>query len=85
MVAQLVKLIVDLTWFLDSCDDEEVDPDWAVKWLEHIAHVLADLPPEQRTAVVTEVSSLATTNRSEAPAKWVASFAEATGLTDPEN
>jgi hypothetical protein len=85
LCTQLVKLVVDLTWFLDSCDDNEVDPGWAVKWLEHIAFVLAELPEAQRATVIAEVRSLAATGRSEAPAEWVARFAEDTGLVDIED
>lgn len=82
---QLVKLVVDLTWFLDSCDDEVVDPDWAVKWLEHIAFMLSELPAVQRDMVVAEVRSLAVAGGSEAPAEWVERFAEETGQADTED
>lgn len=33
LVPALAGLIVDVVWFLDSCGDDEVDPDSAVKML----------------------------------------------------
>ncbi|MFJ5061147.1 hypothetical protein ACIP96_17230 [Streptomyces nigra] len=36
----------DIVWWLESCEDEEVDPDSAVKTLESVAGVLQHLPSD---------------------------------------
>jgi hypothetical protein len=37
---------VDIVWWLDSCGDEEVDPDSAVKMMESVAWVMGKPPPQ---------------------------------------
>ncbi|MEV8548756.1 hypothetical protein AB0L04_02780 [Streptomyces glaucescens] len=34
LVPALTGLLVDVVWWLESCGDEEVDPDSAVKMME---------------------------------------------------
>jgi hypothetical protein len=76
LVTQLVKLVVDLTWFLDSSSPDEVDPDWAVKWQEHIGHAFAGLPPGQRRLVTSVIQELRASASSPAPAEWLDRFQE---------
>jgi hypothetical protein len=35
-VPALAGLLVDVVWFLESCGDDEVDPDSAVKMMEGV-------------------------------------------------
>ncbi|MFF3202475.1 hypothetical protein [Streptomyces sp. NPDC002962] len=44
----LVPALVDVVWWLESCGDEEVDPDSAVKIMEGVGGELLRLPSGQR-------------------------------------
>lgn len=48
LVPALTGLLVDVVWWLESCEDEEVDPDSAVKMMESAGGVLLRLPSDQR-------------------------------------
>jgi hypothetical protein len=75
-------LVADLTWILDSCDDTEVDPDWAARWLEHIAAFLGGLPADQRERVASELTVLANAETSPTARLWLEDFPESLGLVD---
>ncbi|GAA2906701.1 hypothetical protein Acy02nite_75180 [Actinoplanes cyaneus] len=53
-------LFTDLSWWLDSCDDEDLDPDTAVKLLEGNAEVITSLSAEQRERLLNVIDELAT-------------------------
>jgi len=57
----VVGLLVDIIWWLDSCDDDEVDPDTAVKFAENCAAELHALPAGQRGRLVEVLARLADT------------------------
>jgi hypothetical protein len=80
LVTQLVKLVVDLTWFLDSVSDDEIDADWAVRWQEHIGVVLLGLPTGQQREVMAAMRMLKSGALSEAPGDWLERFQEGLGL-----
>ncbi len=39
----LAEALVDVLWFIDGSEDEQMDPDDAVKVLEGVAHVVSTL------------------------------------------
>lgn len=59
LVPVLAGLVVDVVWFLDSCEDDEVDPDSAVKMMESVGWVLGRLPQDQRDRFLTVLADLA--------------------------
>lgn len=59
LVPALAGLVVDVVWFLDSCEDDEVDPDSAVKMMESVGWVLGRLPQDQRDRFLTVLADLA--------------------------
>ncbi|MER5757491.1 hypothetical protein [Streptomyces sp. NPDC002088] len=44
----LAEALVDVLWFIEGCEDEQMDPDDAVKVLESVAHVVSKLSREQQ-------------------------------------
>ncbi|GAA4929103.1 maleylpyruvate isomerase family mycothiol-dependent enzyme [Streptomyces coeruleoprunus] len=49
----LAEALAHLLTSIDTCDDDVVDPDTAVRWTEHTAHVLDRLaPPDRRRLAV---------------------------------
>ncbi|MFC4611169.1 maleylpyruvate isomerase family mycothiol-dependent enzyme [Streptomyces maoxianensis] len=47
----LAEALADLVTTIDTCDDDVLDPDTAVKWLENTGYLLAGLPPADRGAL----------------------------------
>ncbi|WP_338498863.1 hypothetical protein [Streptomyces sp. SJL17-4] len=39
----MAEALVDVLWFIDGSEDEQMDPDDAVKVLEGVAHVVSTL------------------------------------------
>ncbi|BCY11163.1 hypothetical protein [Actinoplanes sp. L3-i22] len=52
-------LFVDLNWWLDACDDDELDPDYAVKLLEESATLVQGLPEARLERLLATVATLA--------------------------
>ncbi|MGR6998006.1 hypothetical protein ACU686_07735 [Yinghuangia aomiensis] len=46
-------------WWLDSCGDDEVDPDSAVKTMESVGWTLGNLPAPQQDQLIRVVAGLA--------------------------
>nr|QIY67807.1 hypothetical protein HEP85_38990 [Streptomyces sp. RPA4-2] len=44
----LAEALVDVLWFVEGCEDEQMDPDDAVKVLDGVAHVVSKLSREQQ-------------------------------------
>ncbi|NUS55917.1 MAG: hypothetical protein HOV66_13835 [Streptomycetaceae bacterium] len=59
LASGLAGLVVDIMWWLDSCDDDEVHPDSAVKTMESVAGTLGNLPEQQQERLIRVVAELA--------------------------
>jgi hypothetical protein len=75
-------LLVDLMWWLDTRDDDEVDPHLAVKLQESAA--VDDLPDGQRQRLLDIVNDLAATEPHDARRFELRFFPFAIGLVDDE-
>jgi hypothetical protein len=84
LVAVLAGLVVDIVWWLDSCGDEEVDPDAAVKMMESVAWVLLSVPAEQRARFLSAISDLAATEEHPGRREQLLAFPFACGLVTDE-
>lgn len=82
LVPVLAGLLVDVVWFLDSCSDDEVDPDTAVKLMNNAAWVLGELPEAQRDRIVEIIGDSARAETDPSRRRFLESFPEALGLTD---
>ncbi|MET7859160.1 hypothetical protein ABZS81_18415 [Streptomyces sp. NPDC005318] len=84
LVPVLAGLVVDSLWFLDSCGDDEVDPDSAVKMAESLTHVLTQLPSEQLDRFLQVLEGLAEAEAEPEPGRreFLESFPFACGLVE---
>ncbi|MFE2889328.1 hypothetical protein [Streptomyces sp. NPDC059272] len=86
LVPVLAGIVVDVVWFLDSCEDHEVDPESAVKMMESVAWVLGRLPQDQRDRMLQVLADLAETEETPSRREFWEEFPVALGLIDePEN
>jgi hypothetical protein len=58
LVPVLAGLVIDVAWYLDRCDDDEVGPDTAVKMLESIGSVLEELPQDQHDRMLKALTDM---------------------------
>ncbi|MFC8453075.1 hypothetical protein [Kitasatospora sp. NPDC057223] len=82
LVPVLAGLLVDNIRFLDSCDDDEVDPDCAVKVMEDVASVLKGLPSEQLNRLLLAVEGLAETESDPERREFLKALPDACGLVE---
>ncbi|MER5864870.1 hypothetical protein [Kitasatospora sp. NPDC002040] len=59
LVPVLTGIVADLFHFLDTCSDEEVDPDTAVKLGEQVSWVLQGLPAAPLADFLSAIAALA--------------------------
>lgn len=84
LVPALAGLVADALWFLDSCGDDEVDPDSAVKMMEGVCGELLRLPLDQRDRLVQVLTDLAEAEPNPARREFLQSFPFACGLIEEE-
>ncbi|MER6918374.1 hypothetical protein ABT314_04865 [Streptomyces spiralis] len=84
LVPALTGLLVDIVWWLESCGDEEVDPDSAVKMMESVGWVLLQLPSDQRERLFQLLADLAEAEQDPARREFLASFPVAIGMVEDE-
>nr|WP_223243244.1 hypothetical protein [Streptomyces sp. CBMA123] len=82
MVPVLAGLLVDNLWFLDSCDEDEVDSDSAVRVLESAASVLKGLSPEQLDRLLSVIGNLAEAETDPDRREFLEAFPSACGLVE---
>ncbi|MFE3032301.1 hypothetical protein ACFXKY_11670 [Streptomyces canus] len=82
LVPVLAGLVVDVVWFLDSCDDDEVDPDSAVKMMESVSWVLGRLPQDQRDGFLKVLADLAEAEQDPGRKEFLDAFPFASGLVE---
>ena len=51
--AALVESLASVVQFLEEVDDEDLDPQVAVRWMEWVSYLLNQLPKADRQAVVS--------------------------------
>ncbi|MCX4739097.1 hypothetical protein [Streptomyces antibioticus] len=84
LVPALTGLLVDVVWWLESCGDEEVDPDSAVKIMESVGGELLRLPSTQRERLLQALTDLAEAEQDPARRDFLKSFPFAIGLVEEE-
>lgn len=55
----LAEALVDVLWFVEGSEDEQMDPDDAVKVLEGAAHLVTQLSSDQRSEFIDLLGSMA--------------------------
>ncbi|MGW6490400.1 hypothetical protein [Streptomyces sp. NPDC055056] len=84
LVPALAGLVVDIVWFLESCGDDEVDPDSAVKMTENVGSVLLKLPAAQRDRLLQVFADMAEADPGRDPGRreFLESFPFAIGMVE---
>lgn len=85
LVPVLAGLVVDVVWFLDSCEDDEVDPDSAVKMMESVSWVLTQLPQDQCDRFLAVLADLAEAEQEPGRREFLEAFPFACGLVEEES
>ncbi|MEZ0109431.1 hypothetical protein ABH920_003445 [Catenulispora sp. EB89] len=84
LVPVLAGLVVDIVWWLDSCGDEEVAPDSAVKMMENVAWIMGELPADQQQRLTEALGELADAEQDPARTTQLRSFPFACGLVEDD-
>ncbi|MFE0628209.1 hypothetical protein ACFW3D_14710 [Streptomyces sp. NPDC058864] len=84
LVPVLAGIVVDVVHSLDTCGDDEVAPDVAVRTAEHAGWVLGALPPRERARFLRVLDDLAAAEPDPARRRALESFGFACGLVVEE-
>ncbi|MER7680820.1 hypothetical protein [Streptomyces sp. NPDC096934] len=84
LVPALTRLLVDIVRWLDGCDDEEVNPDSAVKMMEAIGWALLQLPSDQRERFRQVIADLVEVEQDPAVRDFLKSFPFDIGMVEDE-
>ncbi|MER7196119.1 hypothetical protein [Streptomyces flaveolus] len=78
----LGEALVDVLWFIEGSEDEQMDPDDAVRVLEGVAHRVTSLSDAQRQELVELVGEMADAENDPARRAFLEQFPEGFGLVD---
>ncbi|MER7575100.1 hypothetical protein [Streptomyces sp. NPDC126514] len=78
----LAEALVDVLWFIEGSEDEQMDPDDAVKVLEGVAHLVSKLSSDQRSELRDLLRTMAEAESDPARREFLAGFPEGFGLLD---
>ncbi|MFJ7265028.1 hypothetical protein ACIQV2_33305 [Streptomyces globosus] len=76
----LAEALIEVLWFIDGCEDEQMDQDDAVKVMEGAAHMLGALPSGQRQELIDLVGEMADAERDPARREFLEAFPESFGF-----
>ncbi|WP_432182471.1 hypothetical protein [Streptomyces sp. NBC_00063] len=78
----LAEALVDVLWFIEGSEDEQMDPDDAVKVLEGVAHLVSTLSSDQRSDLIDLLGTMAEAESDPARREFLEGFPEGFGLLD---
>ncbi|MFE9846638.1 hypothetical protein [Streptomyces goshikiensis] len=78
----MAEALVDVLWFIDGSEDEQMDQDDAVKVMEGFAHVVSTLPEDQRQELIALVGEMSGDENDPARRDFLEAFPEGFGLID---
>lgn len=78
----LAEALVDVLWFIDGSEDEQMDPDDAVKVLEGVAHSVSTLSNDQQEEMIALLGEMAAAETNPARREPLEGFPEGFGLID---
>ncbi|WP_238442007.1 hypothetical protein [Streptomyces pratensis] len=78
----LAEALADVLWFVDSSEDEQMDPDDAVKVLEGVAHVVGKLSGDQRNELVDLLGKMVEAEPDPERREFLAGLPEGFGFLD---
>ncbi|MFE3592500.1 hypothetical protein ACFXOY_33895 [Streptomyces niveus] len=78
----LAEALVDVLWFVEGSEDEQMDPDDAVKGMEGVTHLLSKLSSEQRNELTELLGIMAAAESNPARREFLNGFPEGFGLLE---
>ncbi|MEV7617622.1 hypothetical protein [Streptomyces sp. NPDC089799] len=78
----LAEALVDVLWFIEASEDEQMDPDDAAKVLEGVAHLVSQLSSDQRSELIGLLRTMAEAESDPARREFLEGFPEGFGLVD---
>lgn len=78
----LAEALVDVLWFVEGSEDEQMDPDDAVKVLEGSAHLMSQLSSDQRSELLELLGAMAAAETDPARREFLEGFPEGFGLVE---
>ncbi|WUT01527.1 hypothetical protein OHA46_32745 (plasmid) [Streptomyces sp. NBC_00708] len=78
----LAEVLVDVLWFIEGSEDEQMDPDDAVKVLEGVAHLVRKLSSDQRSELIDLLGTMAEAESDPARREFLEGLPEGFGLLD---
>lgn len=81
----LAEALVDVLWFVEGCEDEQMDPDHAVKVLEGVAHLVTQLSNDQRSEFIDLLGSMAAEEVDPSRREFLEGFPEGFGLVEEDS
>ncbi|MFD7641606.1 hypothetical protein ACFV4P_13220 [Kitasatospora sp. NPDC059795] len=76
----LAEALVDVLWFIEGSEDEQMDSDDAVKVLEGVAHLAGQLSSDQRSELIDLLGTMAEVESDPARREFLEEFPEGFGL-----
>ncbi|MFI6287432.1 hypothetical protein ACIBCM_22250 [Streptomyces sp. NPDC051018] len=80
----MAEALVDVLWFIEGSEDEQMDPDDAVKVLEGVSHLVGQLSVDQRSEWNDLLRTMAEAESDSARREFLEGFPEGFGLLDDE-
>ncbi|MCX4597090.1 hypothetical protein OG819_47990 [Streptomyces sp. NBC_01549] len=78
----LAEALVDVLWFIEGSEDDQMDPDDSVKVLEGVAHLVSKLSSDQRSELIDLLGAMAEAESDPARREFLEGFPEDFGLVD---
>ncbi|MEW2418417.1 hypothetical protein AB0953_32715 [Streptomyces sp. NPDC046866] len=78
----LAEALVDVLWFIEGSEDEQLDQDDAVKVLEGVAHLAGKLSSDQRSELTDLLGTMAEAEADPGRREFLEGFPEGFGLLD---
>ncbi|MFC9627091.1 hypothetical protein ACFTXM_46485 [Streptomyces sp. NPDC056930] len=82
LTRSLAEALVDVLWFIDGSEGEQMDPDDAVKVLEGVAHLVGKLSSDQRNELINLLGTMAEAEADSARREFLERFPEGFGLLE---
>ncbi|MFG2313104.1 hypothetical protein ACGFS9_31215 [Streptomyces sp. NPDC048566] len=81
----LAEALVDVLWCVDACEDEQMDPDDAVKVLEGVAALVSHLSNDQRREFTDLLGSMAAQETNPSRRAFLEDFPEGFGVVEEDS
>ncbi len=84
LTSSLIEILVGILYTVDSAEDEEIDPDFAVSIMESISADLQDLNQIDLNLLISELEKISKTEPESARREFINNFPINFGLIEEE-